>query len=86
MSKRTSKHSARSSEESKIALKEFAEELREVKLWRERESQVRRENNIERELQLSCLEEKVRALREEREQRAPSIHHSRGSRSGETFS
>jgi len=46
MSKITSKHRACSFEESKIALKQFVEELRELKLWRESESKVRRENNI----------------------------------------
>jgi len=83
MSKCISKHSECSSEDSKHDLKQISTELREFKLLIQQEYQVRKENNIERELQISLLKEEVKAPREERELRVPSNHPSRGSKSGE---
>jgi len=40
----------------------------------EPESQAKRENIIEREVQVSHLEEEIRVMRKEKEQRTPSIH------------
>jgi len=51
----------------------------------QQESQDKREKNIERDTQVRRLEESIRALTK-RAERASSIHKSRKSRSGETFS
>jgi len=54
---------------SKTAFKQYDEELKELKLWREQKSQARRKSNVEKELQLSLLKEEVWLLEKKESKR-----------------